>query len=170
MSLQTYSDLVPRPELRASLMSRLERGSLLLYGARRIGKSTLLQGLADGPPEGWVFIRVDLEGFLEQPLVALPEQVALHLRKVELLPSTPELADRVESVGLAGANMGLRAAPEQPWWSRLQKDLESALDKLDGRTLVVALDEVPWWLDAVERDAEGGGEGSPRRTSPHPAG
>lgn len=172
MSLRTSPDIVPRPELRASLLSRLQRGSVLLYGARRIGKSTLLQGLADGHPDGWLFVRVDLEGFLDQPLDALPGQLARHLRTAGILTAPSEIAEKVESVGLAGANVGLRGPTRQPWWARLEDNLQAAVAKLDGRTLVVALDEVPWWLDAVERDDAGGARaalGALRRIRQHDA-
>ena len=54
-------DLIDRPVLRQHLLSTLRRKSMLLYGPRRVGKSTELDRLVTKPPPGQRVVRIDLE-------------------------------------------------------------------------------------------------------------
>lgn len=81
------TDLIPRPEIRATLIDALRPASVLLYGPRRVGKSTLLDQLSADPPEGLTMLRIDLEGHLQRPVEQLAEQ--LHQALVTADPIHP---------------------------------------------------------------------------------
>lgn len=140
------SDLVDRPAVRQTLLGILERKSLLLYGPRRVGKSTELDRLVANPPPGRRVIRIDLEGHLREPIQELAEAVRVHLIEARLLRLDP--TDGVESVQVAGFGVTLSEQEVQDPWRTLEGDLVRAVERSGG--LVLALDEVPWWLEAIE--------------------
>lgn len=140
------SDLIDRPAVRQSLLSTLERKSLLLYGPRRVGKSTELDRLVARPPPGWRVVRIDLEGHLQNPVQELAEAARVHLLEAKLLRTG--FADGVESIQVAGFGVTLSEKEIEDPWRTLQGDVLSAAATSGG--LVLALDEVPWWLEAIE--------------------
>ncbi|MBW2255584.1 MAG: AAA family ATPase [Deltaproteobacteria bacterium] len=150
-------DIIPRPEVRNELFDALGGGSVLLYGPRRVGKSTLLNEIAEHPPHAHTLLRIDLEGHLQHPVEELASQVRHHLRIAGLGPGT-DLKEHIEQVEGAGFGVRLRQAGSPGPWEQLRDDLEAAVSSQPGHTLVVALDEVPWWLDAiVGQDGAGAG-------------
>lgn len=148
--------VIPRPELRALLVERLTTTGVLLYGPRRIGKSTLLEELASDPPHGWHAVRVDLEGCLEDPVRGLADELRRRLGAASLVVG-PTLADRVSSLEVAGVGATLRDPSPVAAWAAVEDDLGTALAALGDQQLVVGFDEVPWWLDAItEREGPAG--------------
>ncbi|NOY27553.1 MAG: hypothetical protein GXP62_16945 [Oligoflexia bacterium] len=140
------SDLIDRPAVRQKLLSVLERKSLLLYGPRRVGKSTELDRLVANPPPGRRVIRIDLEGHLHYPIQELAQGARRHLVDAGLLQLDP--TDGVESVQFAGFGLTLNEHEAEDPWRTLEGDLLRAVGRSGG--LVLALDEVPWWLEAIE--------------------
>lgn len=151
----TDASLIPRTELLGRLMEALRAGSVLLHGPRRVGKSTLLEQLSMGSTHGLSCLRIDLEGFLQQPISSLTEQVRLQLRQGGLLRDT-DLAQRVQAFEIAGLGATLAPLAARSPWEQLQGDLIDAMQALPAGLLVVALDEVPWWLGAIEDEAGAG--------------
>ena len=157
MSIMNDSDLIPRPDVQGSLVDALRQGSVLFYGPRRVGKSTMLEQLAASPPAGLVLLRIDLEGFIHDPIGQLAEQIHHKLRASGLIRGI-ELADRVEGIQAAGLGVTLNQATSVGPWEHIRDDLVQAASSIVDTTLIVALDEVPWWLDAiVERDGSAAG-------------
>lgn len=137
-----------RDELLGVLTARLRDRSLILVGPRRVGKTTLLNALADRDStilDGHV---VDLQGL--QTVDAFVRATRAAIRPETRVDAVRSAAGRVEEVSVTPVG-GLKLstpAPSDPW-ADLESTLISALPN-DGRLLVVALDELPWWLDAVE--------------------
>ncbi len=145
------SVLVGREELLSSLWSALQQSSVLLSGPRRIGKSRLLATMAEEPRHGFRLVRADVEGFSD---------VASVLASVQAKLSPPTAIDRATSrisvnaieVAGVGVRMGSAPAGSDPW-AEFNTHLRAAIQP--NETLVIALDEVPWWLDALERRSPG---------------
>jgi hypothetical protein len=134
------SELLGRGDDLTRLWSLLGERSVLLLGARRVGKTELLRTMEGHPRDGWVALRVDVEGCasIEQGI----DQIAAGLRRVGLGPVVPEGVPSEGSVTVAGVGLELDAsAPADPWL-RLRGLLDSALDK-QNKGIVIALDEVP---------------------------
>lgn len=152
------STFIPRVPVLNQLWERLEAGSLLLYGPRRVGKSTLLDLIEETPADGWIAVRVDIEGCQGiQPFVAA---ILDRLQSHELVADPDGLTSRIESVEIAGLGAAMRERAARGDWELLRDGLREAVSKLPAETrLLIALDEVPWWLDAV---AEGAGKATAR--------
>lgn len=126
------------------LWGLLRTTHLLFFGPRRVGKSRLLEEMSAAPKQHMRLVRVDLQGAtLEEHLFA-----RLWKAMAEQRHQLQRTLDRVESA----AGVELAPPPERSPWEKVQELLES-LDS--DRILVVALDEVPWWLDALERAKPG---------------
>jgi hypothetical protein len=152
----SIENLIPRPTIRAALVEALEVGSVLLYGPRRVGKSTLLEQLVAYPPHGWRAVRVDLEGCLKQPIQGLAVELHAQLSAAGLAPAEEGLLDRLASVEVAGVGAEFRETNPAAEWEVVERDLLHATSILgDEARLIVALDEVPWWLDAISERAGG---------------
>jgi uncharacterized protein len=137
------------------LLGHLSDASVLLFGARRIGKSTLLEDLVQNRPSLWRAVRVDLEGCLRRPVEALAQGLQTQLRAADLVAGPSRVIERVASVEVAGVGASLREVEAVTGWPAVERDLLEALTRLNGDGLIVALDEVPWWLDAiVEQEGE----------------
>jgi hypothetical protein len=144
------TDWVDREPLPAQLWDRLRERSVLVVGPRRTGKSRLLEQMAQSPPLGIWMVVVDLQGLDRVEGMVERTQKQLSTRTGRWAA----LASRVESAELAGLSLTLSRAPEGEAWSKLEELLqESSPD--EGGLLVVALDEVPWWLDALEQKVPG---------------
>lgn len=138
------SEFVGREPLMDRLWGLLRTTHLLFFGPRRVGKSRLLEEMSAAPKQHMRLVRVDLQGAtLEEHLFARLWK-AMAEQRHQLLRTL----DRVESA----AGVELAPPPERSPWEKVQELLES-LDS--DRILVVALDEVPWWLDALERAKPG---------------
>ncbi len=149
------NQLLGRDELLTALWTELDHRSLLLSGPRRIGKTELLRAMATSPARGWRTVRVDVEGLKTFPEAV--EEIERVLRRENLLSSSVRDAmSRVEEVSIAGSGMKLRDAHTSSPGVVLELLLEQTLDNLpDDTRFLLALDEVPWWLDEI-RAAEGG--------------
>lgn len=93
-------------------------------------------------------------GLLDAPVDGLAE--ALHQALVEraLIRPPPALVDRVAELGVAGTSVSLREAARATGWNRVEEDLRAAVAHPNVVRLVVALDEVPWWLDAITETSD----------------
>lgn len=152
--VMTDENLLPRDDLLDLIHAALRRGSVLLHGPRRVGKSTTIEQLAAHRGRGIRVVRVDLEGHLLRPVDSLVVQV--HRKLVEAgLVSGDSALDRVESAQAGPLGLTLRANAQPEPWQALEDDLRAAVENLPHDLLVIALDEVPWWLDAVERQGPG---------------
>jgi hypothetical protein len=139
---------INRRALRERIVSTLDTGSLVLHGSRRIGKSTLLQQLVSSPPHAMHVVRIDLEGLLASPIDQLADGLHQALVAAGLADRSSVLA-RVRKVAIAGNEVEVDAITASTGWERLRQDLIAALERCGDHRLVVALDEVPWWLDAL---------------------
>lgn len=152
--------MLAREQVEAAVWERLESTSLILHGARRMGKSTLLLAMAAQPRAGWRAVRVDLEGMHINPLAGLLDTLRQQLEGAGLWSPRSELAAQIEEVNLGGVGGKLRAPASIDPWAALRDTLSTALSRLPvSERLIIALDELPWWLDAVEA---AGGPGSAR--------
>jgi len=142
-------ELVGREEDLAALWQTLRAHSILLVGARRIGKTSVLTEMQESPPKGWRCVMVDLQGAGEQGL----DRITRALLDAGLGPSSLiEGAERIQEVSIGGVASVKRAsaAPQTPL-GQFEQLVAHAVEAADG-PLVLMLDEVPWWLDALEPD------------------
>lgn len=65
------------------------------------------------------------------------------------LADDASMLHRVSRVAIAGNELEVDAIAPPTGWVKVQQDLITALDRCGDDRLVVALDEVPWWLDAL---------------------
>lgn len=142
------SDFIGRDEVIVSLSKLLDEGpGLVLVGARRVGKSRLLKAMEaahDRP-----LIRVTLEGSVstEQAIAHIQHAVASRSAAAGL----DQLVGRIRGYG----QVVVDPAGVSPWY-RLADDLEELRRSFgSASTLTIALDEVPWWLEALERRTPG---------------
>lgn len=147
---------VGRDPLMARLRSALAEGrNLVLVGPRRVGKSELPERMAmPGPGQPKVFVlRVTVEGRTTQDGgIAAIDDVLSRLspaaRADVALSGVKKLDTPIGSVELSGASGSD--------WAKVVDRLEGYRRGLgDGAILTVALDEVPWWLEALERREAG---------------
>lgn len=150
----TQDSLLPRTDLLEHIHDSLRRSSVILHGPRRVGKSTTIEQLAARQGTGLRVVRIDLEGHLEHPVASLVEQVHRRMVEIDLLRG-PTILDQVQSVQGGPIGVSLRDRPTPQAWQAMERDLLVAVDGLDSDLLVIALDEVPWWLDALEEQRPG---------------
>lgn len=147
---------VGRDDMMSALRSALAEGrNLILVGPRRVGKSVLLERMEEPGPGGLNVhvIRITMEGCTTQDggiatiddaltrrsAAAAADATARRVSKVETPLGSVELTDK-----------------SGPTWTALADRLEGYRVGLpDGAVLAVALDEVPWWLEAMERHEAG---------------
>lgn len=142
------TEFIGRADLVATLWERLRTWHMVLLGPRRVGKSRMLEEMQKNPIHGCTLLRIDLQG--ANTIQALVERL-----RDELLSASRirDVSKRVESVEVFGVGLELGAAKTRSPWSEIR---ELLLPKASQESLfVVALDEVPWWLDAVEREKSG---------------
>ena len=150
--MSSNNDFLGREDLLLRLWQELEHRSFLLVGPRRIGKTALLKQMARVPAKGWSVVRVDVEGLgsVENAV----EAITTALQHAGLLKtSLQETTNRIENVTVAGTGVSLRPKEgEREPWLRLEKHLQAVLkDMKPEQRLLLALDEVPWWLDEIRQ-------------------
>jgi hypothetical protein len=136
----------------------VERGSVLLTGPRRHGKTSLMSAMQDRPRTGWTVVHAHVE-YVQTPMefatelsaaLVQQEHLGAWLRRARGLPATltrwiQQVLDQVE-VGIdnmGSARVQLREALAEPLeWSERARELLDAMARFDGRVLVV-LDEFP---------------------------
>lgn len=145
------SEFIGRAPLVAELWTRLRHMSVLLVGPRRVGKSRLLEEMRGAPPAGRELVRVDLQG------ATSPEHLLVRLREQLGTSGGTEALKRVQSVNALGVGVSLNAAVGQDLWAEVRSTiLARPAPPNEEAVFVIALDEVPWWLDAIERQSPGG--------------
>ncbi len=142
-------ELVGRNEDLERLWDLLRERSVLLIGPRRVGKTVLLGQMAAEPREGWTAVRVDLQG--ESTVEGMVERTLGELGRRGLGPAVASsVTGRLRGVEVAGTGVSLHPPTERPALTRLEDAVTDATEGVDGR-LLLAFDEVPWWLEAVAR-------------------
>jgi len=139
-----------------NLWQTLRSSSALMSGPRRIGKTSLLRQLTANPRPGWRALLIDLEGLAsaEEGI----ERILKALKHAGLGGGAGEMVDQVSEVSVAGVSVGRERPTDASIWSRLDDALTRALEQLPEATrLALLLDEVPWWLDAIEQAGPPGG-------------
>jgi hypothetical protein len=121
-----------RDDFVRDLLGYLDRGSLLLEGARGIGKTRVLEHLEEHPPAGRVVLRFDLQGVTtaEALVQRLEEHIQLRRNRIE---------DWLSSL--------LRDWRKQDPWD----SLESLLAQRAPSGCIVLLDEVQTYVDHIAR-------------------
>ena len=125
----------------------LDSQSIVLSGARRVGKSELLKQMVKNPAPGWKAVRVDVEGLRDVAGAALRFE-----RDLEDAGLLTDLADTLEAeVRLPGVKVRQAPRPGDPW-DRVE-DLVRRATPSEPR-LALLIDELPWWLDALRRTSD----------------
>lgn len=136
-------------ELR-TLQDHLVHGSLLISGPRRIGKTELLKHLIGGHVSGLEAVRVDVAGMTDERggYELLRQAIEDHLGEEAGLGSRVRAAQA--GVGPVSAGFEIDGPRERTPEEGLRRALRRWHDGLPEGTLgVLAIDEVPWWLDEV---------------------
>lgn len=166
-------DLWGRETEIATLWRRLERGSVLIPGPRRHGKSSVMHALADRPQGGWIVEYVDVE-YVRTPDEFLVEVTAALLTHEKLrrrilggvARGTSKFAawmgTLAKDVGFGREQVGeLRLTlrdglADKQAWPELSEQLLSQLQRIDDERLLIIIDEFPMMLATMlERDPEG---------------
>ena len=136
----------------AALVDALSGRSQLIVGPRRIGKTTLLRALIKRPDTDWVGVRVDLQ--YARTAADAVDRIERELEGYGITPPiTEEVTSRLSSLGIGALNIGLRDRASEDPWRRLAALLTIAVNQTGKpRGVVLALDEVPWWLDAIRKN------------------
>ena len=131
------------------IWAQLEHRSVRMTGARRVGKTALLGHLERRPHR---VIRIDLQG--HSSLHDLVGQTEDAMNRAGLGPGGAAAAvDRVEGIETPVLSLRTRAPADSSPTERLMAAVAHGLEQVP-ELLVLALDEVPWWLDDLAR-AEG---------------
>jgi hypothetical protein len=147
-------EVVGRDTLLARLWRNLDRQSLLLDEARRMGKTAIILKMNAEPPAGWLPIYRDVEG------VRTPQEfVETLLEDIEPLltgKTKAKIKARAFLNGLAGAEVkGFKLPPAaQSHWKPLLNHLAEDLtdfQQQQGRRVVLLWDEIPWMLDSIRQ-------------------
>lgn len=145
------SEWIGRTSALDQIRAILEQRSVLLTGPRRIGKTELLKHLAAPVRKGWRVVRVDVSsGRTTGDGIA---RILGTLKDNGLGPSAAgEQLARVQGVEAAGFAVSLAEHPREDVWQGLGSTLARASAALDaGTRLVLALDEVPWWIAEIRK-------------------
>ncbi len=142
---------VGREDLMRRLWATLSERSSVLVGPRRVGKSTLLDEMSTRPQHGFRLEVINLQG-----CTTVEGAVERMQRALEPEGAASRLARRVEEVQVVDTVVKLAPTQALEPWTALESLLERLVDGLeDDDTLVIALDELPWWLDELERRETG---------------
>jgi hypothetical protein len=147
-------EAIGREQLIDDIWRVLESQSIYMNSERRIGKTTILEILAQSPRRGWRIAKKDLEG-CHTPLefaTAVCEQIH------EFLGTSQRAFRRVKDfVGqMGGTEIGgvlrLPEGKEKEWKTLLEKafeDLQSAQE--NGPRILFLWDEVPFMIDNIRK-------------------
>lgn len=142
-------DLLGRKTDLSRIREILRTRSVLLTGARRVGKTELCRTLVRVPRTGWRFLRIDLERVADAPTAAALVESDLDSAGLGRAGLTKAL-DQVESVQLAGVGASRAGGAAADPWARIEAAVARACRSLpEGQVFVLVLDEVPWWLDSL---------------------
>ncbi len=139
----------------------LERGSVLLTGPRRSGKSSLMSALEDAPRDGWTVVYLDVE-YVQTPSEFLTELTAALLQQDTIGrvlsgarrgPSmvVQWVSSVLDEVGVGAGGVGelklkLRERlPDGGAWREVAEQVLVLLERVDGRLLLI-VDEFPMML------------------------
>ncbi|HKC39396.1 MAG TPA: hypothetical protein VKC15_07655, partial [Gemmatimonadales bacterium] len=142
----------------------LERGSVLLTGPRRHGKSSLMYGVLDGPPKGFSVFLLDVE-WIETPqeflttmtaeLLAI-DRIRSLVRGVRSMPSMFRrwVAGVIDEVGVGLGNVGelkirlRQGLVDAESWPELAGQVPGTLRTLSDRCVLI-LDEFPIMVSSM---------------------
>lgn len=147
---------VGRDGLMTDLRAALAAGrNLVLFGPRRVGKSELLDRMTTPAPNGpdVHVLRITMEGCttLDEGIAAIDGA----LNRLSPAAAADAATARVSKINTPVAAVELTDATGGRW-PALADRLEGYRAGLAaGAVLAVALDEVPWWLEAMERRQAG---------------
>lgn len=145
-------DFVGRDPIIEDLWLRLQERNLLLIGPRRVGKTSILKAMEEQRRADWGLLYVDLEGLTsEREMVDAVRRAGEARTLWERISGAIGQVESVEVGGILGASRTTLTDPGP--WETLADLLASQLEKSHAAHFVVALDEVPWWLDGVEAAA-----------------
>jgi len=161
------SDLWGRAREIEQLWVLLGRGSVLLAGPRRHGKSSLMYAILDNPQSGFTVILLDVE-WVETPEEFLTTMAAELLalapvrKLVEGLKASPSalikwVSGTIDEVGVGAGNVGelkirLRERLNGEQWPELAEQMLSTLRALSDRVVLI-LDEFPIMVsNMLDRD------------------
>lgn len=166
-------DLWGREREIAELWKRLQRGSVLLAGPRRHGKSSVMHALADRPQAGWIVEYLDVE-YVRTPaefLVELTAALLTHEKLRRRITSglargasklgawlgsiAKEAAFGRDQIGELRLNLRDNLADERAW-PELSEQVLAQLQRVDDERLLLIIDEFPMMIATfLDRDAEG---------------
>jgi hypothetical protein len=161
------SDLFGRAPVLQSLWKAIQRGSVLLTGPRRHGKTSVMYGLHDKPLERWQVVITDIE-YLDDPADVLETMLASllvnkpirqFLKKAAKIPTALAkwAAGVLESIELETEPLGqvrisLRNNRPAETWQELAEVTLQALNSLPPEDhYLIILDEFPMFLEALFR-------------------
>jgi len=161
----------PRPDVERSLRAALETSSVVLTGARRMGKTSLLRNLESGGPRGWTFVQMDVQACEDENEFV-----------VELLKAIQGVGDLVTVGMVVTKKIGSQAEGTPPGVDRLHRMLDQAgtpalvefkavvaeldwravgsacietLDEVTSNDVAIVIDEFPLFIDRLARAGEG---------------
>lgn len=148
-------EAIGREQLIETIWTVLESQSIYMNSERRIGKTTILEILAQNPRNGWRIAKKDLEGCHTPLEFATAVYAQIH----QFLGSSQKALRRVKDfVGQMGGTevagvLRLPEGKEQEWKTLLEKsfeDLQTAHQEQDARILFL-WDEVPFMIDNIRK-------------------
>lgn len=119
-------------------VGRGQKQDLAVMGPRRIGKSSLLYRLRDMPPDDFLPVYVDLQGFMPREPSVLFTDI---LRQVKAMFAACQRVGKLPSF----ASLGPREVPERLQFMTFKEDmasLDEAIQKQKLPRLILMLDEV----------------------------
>ncbi|MDM8547039.1 ATP-binding protein [Candidatus Venteria ishoeyi] len=156
------SNFYPRDNVINKIYRRLGSGSHVYIAApRRVGKTAIMQHLADNPRAGYCFQYLTVESvetlgvYFKRLLESLRTMQGLADKSLSRLNT---LWQRLEKIELAGVKLELRSGDSKgvAFFSELKQQLQN-LETLDGQRLVLMLDEFPQTVENLRRE-HGNGE------------
>lgn len=160
----TTRDVVGRDEDVTRAWQMLEGASLRLNEPRRLGKTSVLTKMAESPPARWECAKISLQGVETVDQMALTLLAAVHQHQ-RLPKRAKDAAQSVLTAGKLSAQMSgitweLSAAFHNDPLSALEAALVDVSRAMrdQGQRLLLACDEVPDMLLAIERRSPGAAE------------
>lgn len=146
-------DFFERDDEVRDLMYRIERDHVLMLAPRRVGKTSLMQRLADDPPAGWAVVYIDVESSANEADFVGRLAAACAAKRVagawwrSQSKRATELFQRIQSVGVATGTLELAETISDDWRKWGDK-LGAALQRSPQPTLLM-IDEFPMFLQRL---------------------